>query len=134
MKALRFTFLMPFILLRISLLFGQCTSYEVSAHSLPPSGVNSSMQYKRDSAYLYTNAPGPAHKNTRIHYVLSSSSKNAAIYFYDAQGHAVLYFDILLPGEGKLEILGNTLPPGVYLCSLIVDGYIHDTQSMVLTQ
>lgn len=125
---------MPFILLRISLLFGQCTAYEASAHSLPSGGVTTFTQHRRDSVYLYTNVPGPAHKNTRIHYVLPSSSKKAAVYFYDLENQAILYFDILLPGEGKLEILGNTLPPGVYLCKLIVDGYVHDTKPMVLTQ
>jgi hypothetical protein len=155
MKTLRFTLVMPFILLRISILFGQCATYEATASSLhatnkansfiksskdrevlnnPPESLANNIPEATSSSFLYPKAPAPAHTNTSIAYVLPASAQHAALHFYDLQGNQLLCFDILLPGEGKLVILGNTLPPGVYLYSLISDGRLADTQQMILTQ
>jgi hypothetical protein len=155
MKTLRFTLVLPFILLRITILFGQCATFEATASNLlttnkansfiknpkgrqvlnnTPEGMDNNASEATLSSFLYPKAPTPANTNTSITYVLPSSAQNAGIHFYDLQGNQLLCFDILLPGEGKLVILGNTLPPGVYLYSLISDGHLRDTQRMILTQ
>lgn len=155
MKTLRFTLVMPFILLRISILFGQCATYEATASSLhatkrantivkssmdreflnnPPEKIATNVREIIPSSFLYPTAPIPAHTNASIKYVLPASAQYTAIHFYDLQGNQLLCFDILLPGAGKLVILGNILPPGVYLYSLIADGHLVDTQRMILTQ
>jgi hypothetical protein len=86
------------------------------------------------SAVLRQNRPNPFGEKTTIEYALPEAAKQATLFIYNLQGEQLKRFDIADKRSKSLELNGNTLPAGLYLYSLLVDGKVVDTKQMVLTK
>lgn len=85
-------------------------------------------------AVLFQNNPNPFTTETKIHYILPTSTKSAVIYIYNMNGLQISEFPIESFGEGNVSISAGTLDAGMYLYSLIADEKIIDTKRMILTK
>jgi len=84
-------------------------------------------------ATLYQNQPNPFDESTTISAYIPDNAIDAVLYIYDMQGLQKNNINILTRGEVELTIYGNTLKPGMYMYTLIVDGKEVDTKRMILT-
>lgn len=82
--------------------------------------------------FLEQNAPNPFTNSTSIHYKLRETKQNTAIGVYDMNGKEVKLFN-LNTLEGTITIDGGSMPAGMYLYSLLVDGTPVATKKMILT-
>jgi hypothetical protein len=101
--------------------------------STPVENVTKTM-VESDIATLSQNAPNPFSQNTTIGYYLPASVKNAVIYVYNLQGIQISSIQVNDRGNGSVVIYGNSLPSGMYVYTLITDGKVVDTKSMILTK
>ncbi len=102
-----------------------------SAARLGALGAGSSTE---TSAVLRQNRPNPFGEKTIIEYELPEATKQAALFIYNVQGEQLKRFDLSGKRSKSVELDGNTLPAGLYLYSLLVDGKVIDTKQMVLTK
>lgn len=84
-------------------------------------------------AMLEQNAPNPATGKTQIPFMIPSHVKQAQIVVYDAMGILVQRVDVRKRGEGFVELDAARLKTGLYKYSLVIDGTIADTKTMLLT-
>lgn len=82
---------------------------------------------------LFQNYPNPFDEGTTIKFRLSSNVNSAAIYLYDLQGNQIKSYSISNANE-SLEIKASELKPGMYIYSLIANGNLIDTKTMILTE
>lgn len=82
---------------------------------------------------LYQNYPNPFDESTIIKFRLSRNANSAAIYLYDLQGNQLKSYSISCTKE-SLEIKASELKPGMYLYSLIANGNLIDTMTMIITE
>lgn len=85
------------------------------------------------NSVLSQNRPNPFTEHTVIEYNLASGAKQASVSVFDLQGKMLESYPAH-QGRNSVRIEGATLPAGMYLYSLIVDGQIVDTKQMVLTK
>ena len=83
---------------------------------------------------LMQNRPNPFRTETEIRCVLPETVKNAFICIYDLNGRQQKRIDITTRGEVSVMVSANSLQPGMYIYSLIVDGNEADTKRMILTE
>ncbi len=83
-------------------------------------------------AQLGQNAPNPFNENTNVEYYIPESSINASVAIYDITGKMIKEVGIKNTGKGQLNLQLNNLPSGQYHYSLIVDGKIQDSKTMIL--
>ncbi|MBD0258904.1 MAG: tail fiber domain-containing protein, partial [Cytophagales bacterium] len=86
------------------------------------------------SALLRQNRPNPFGEKTIIEFELPEATQQAALFIYNVQGEQLKRFDLDNKRSKSVELDGNTLPAGLYLYSLLVDGKVVDTKQMVLTK
>ena len=82
---------------------------------------------------LYQNIPNPFSENTEIRFDISIESLNAQLFFFDLNGSMIQSHQIKERGNSKFTLDRNSLSPGIYLYSLIVDGNEVGTYRMILT-
>ncbi len=82
---------------------------------------------------LYQNAPNPFDTETRVGYNVVSMKKSAFIILYDLNGRELTKYEAQ-QGEGAITISANTMQPGIYLYSLVVDGREVETKRMILSR
>jgi hypothetical protein len=82
---------------------------------------------------LYQNLPNPFTKETSIRFNLTKMQQSAMIIVYDLSGHQLKKYPITTVGAGGITVTSETLQPGVYLYSLVVDGQEVDSKRMTLT-
>jgi len=97
-------------------------------------GVSDGISASKTSAILRQNRPNPFGEKTIIEYVLPETTTQATLFIYNVQGEQIKRFEIADKHSKSLELNGNTLPAGLYLYSLLVDGKVVDTKQMVLTK
>ena len=84
---------------------------------------------------LYGNHPNPFSRFTTVKYfVPDGSHKRVSLFIVDEKGNQKMFLDGLKDGKQKLIIKDHALDPGVYLCSLVVDGNIIETCKMRVEQ
>ncbi len=87
-----------------------------------------------DEARLYQNTPNPFSAETVIEYYVPTTAKSASLYIFTLGGEMLQSMTVADFGRGHVTISGNTLPAGMYVYSLVVDGQIVDTKQMILTK
>lgn len=81
---------------------------------------------------LYQNTPNPFNQETRIRYELSKEARTARIVLYDMNGLQLKVYDLPLQAEGSLVLQAGSLPAGIYLYGLVVDGVQVDLKRMMV--
>jgi hypothetical protein len=89
--------------------------------------------YFNNNSELFQNQPNPFSENTYINYFISDEINKATIYIYDLQGRQVKAISISERGYGSSVIYGSELYAGTYHYTLITDGQIIGTYTMILT-
>ncbi len=98
------------------------------------------LQEKRSSttsainAYLNQNTPNPFSADTKIQCTIPASVKSAMIIVSTADGKQLQSYPITTKGTAQVTIHGSTLNSGQYLYSLVADGKLIDTKTMILTK
>ena len=87
-----------------------------------------------ESVVLLQNRPNPFRDTTEIRCHIPESIRDAFICIYDLNGRQQNRLPVSDRGEVAVTISANTLQPGIYLYSLIVDGNEADTKRMILTE
>lgn len=80
---------------------------------------------------LGQNAPNPVTGRTVISYFIPGTVKQAQIIVYDQMGNPVKTFDIRTRGEGTLTLDASSLRKGIYKYSMIADGKLLSTRTMI---
>ena len=104
----------------------------VSDKSSPAPKKNSVTGVKEQANVLYQNAPNPFNQETRIRYELSKDARTAQIVLYDMNGLQLKAYNLPLQPKGEWVLQAGSLPAGIYLYSLVVDGVQVDLKRMVL--
>lgn len=86
------------------------------------------------SSYLCQNHPNPFSKSTIIAMQISCSVSLAQLCLFDIHGNLINSFLINNRNYVEINIIEPLLPPGMYIYSLIVDGLVIDTKTMVRTE
>ncbi len=86
------------------------------------------------AASLEQNNPNPFTQSTQIRYALPSDFKSAQIIITAPNGNVMKNYSIKSKGLGQLTVNANELAAGIYTYSLLVDGNIVSTKSLVLTK
>lgn len=81
---------------------------------------------------LHQNKPNPFNQETRIRYELSKEARTAKIVLYDMNGLQLKSYDLPLQSEGEWVLQAGSLPAGIYLYGLVVDGVQVDLKRMML--
>ncbi|HYV93521.1 MAG TPA: tail fiber domain-containing protein [Chitinophagales bacterium] len=102
-----------------------CTSYK-SATSIQSSTI--------DLPMLEQNNPNPFIQGTTIKFYLPQTATSASVKIYSLDGVELKSFNLNEKGFGEVSIAGNSLAPGVYAYTLIIDGKAIDTKQMILTK
>ncbi len=83
---------------------------------------------------LYQNYPNPFNESTTIKLKLSENVNKAKLCLYDLRGNQVKYYAVEQRNDVDIVITGSELQPGMYLYSLIADGKLIDTKTLILTE
>lgn len=84
------------------------------------------------SAKLEQNIPNPSEQTTLIKYFLPERVSAAVIKINNINGQTIQVHNIITTGNGQLTLQTSKLTPGVYTYSLICDGKLVDTKSMII--
>jgi cell division septum initiation protein DivIVA len=98
------------------------------------SNANQNATSTSTSALLMQNTPNPFNQSSFIRFSLPSSVTNAAIIITDMSGKTIKQFNNLSSGNGTVTVEANSLSPGTYLYTLIVNGKKVDSKQMVLVK
>ena len=82
-------------------------------------------------ARLWQNVPNPTEGTTRIRYRIPQQAGQAQISLYSLKGELLQNFPITQRGEGELSVNTTTLPEGVYLYRLLVEGKQVDAKKLL---
>ncbi len=84
-------------------------------------------------ASLSQNRPNPFRTTTAIECVVPEEAGSAAVCLYDLNGRQIARYDVAERGATTVSVKGDTLSPGMYLYTLVVDGTEIDCRRMVIT-
>lgn len=97
-------------------------------------GSDQASMLAENVASLDQNIPNPFNQQTKINCIIPKQSNTANLYIYNMQGTQLQQHKINGTGTQTIIISGNSLKPGMYLYTLIVDGKEIDTKRMILTK
>jgi hypothetical protein len=80
---------------------------------------------------LNQNVPNPFAEQTTISYFITDDVGKAQIFFYDSKGTILKIVDIKEKGAGQLNVFADDLSSGSYRYTLIADGNVIETKTMV---
>ncbi len=83
---------------------------------------------------LSQNYPNPFDETTTIKLKLSDNVNTAKLCLYDLHGNQIKYYPVEQRNDVDIIITGSELQPGMYLYSLIADGKLIDTKTLILTE
>lgn len=105
-------------------------SLNVTVKDCSGTGVNTVVAM--GDSKLLQNAPNPFSGETTIGYNVATMINSAIITLYDLSGKELKRIAIKTKGKGSFVISGDTLPAGVYMYTLIIDGQKIDTKRITL--
>lgn len=82
---------------------------------------------------MYQNNPNPFTENTAILATVPEGA-DAQICIYNLQGKQLMSKDLQASGTCSVTVAANELHAGMFLYSLIVNGKLVDTKTMVITE
>lgn len=82
---------------------------------------------------LQQNQPNPFTETTTIHYAIPTNTQRAELRISDVSGRVLKSIVIDQRGEGQTRLEAQSLSPGTYVYSLVLDGRILETKKMILT-
>lgn len=85
-------------------------------------------------AQLLQNAPNPFNKNTTIHYFIPENIGAATLNISNMNGQMIKSIAIKNSGHGEILLEGNSLTAGHYVYTLVFDGKVQESRTMVLTK
>ena len=83
---------------------------------------------------LGQNEPNPFSEQTSIEVSVPESVTSVALLIFDMQGKQVKRIDISDRGTSRITVMGQGLPEGMYLYSLVADGKVVKTRKMILSK
>jgi hypothetical protein len=83
------------------------------------------------AARLWQNVPNPTDGTSLIRYSIPAQARQAQISLYSLKGELLQSFPLTQRGEAELSVNTTTLPEGVYLYRLLVDGKQVDTKKLL---
>lgn len=86
-----------------------------------------------NSAVLYQNQPNPFNNTTTINFDLPSEAISSVLHIFDFNGKLVKTI-VIEKSESQYILNTNSLKSGIYAYSLVIDGVVVDTKTMVLTR
>jgi hypothetical protein len=86
------------------------------------------------SATLEQNSPNPFNQSTTIKYFLPENSKNARLTITSVTGVVVSDYVLKGKGNGQVTLNANEYAAGNYTYSLIIDGSVVSSKSLMLTK
>jgi len=86
------------------------------------------------AARLWQNEPNPTGGTTLIRYRIPRQASQARINLYSVKGEELKSFPIRERGEGQLSLDTATLPEGIYLYRLVIDGKQIDAKKLLLNR
>jgi len=86
------------------------------------------------AARLWQNEPNPTDGTTLIRYRIPRQASQAQIKLYSLKGEELKSFPITQRGEGQLSLDTATLPEGIYLYRLLIDGKPIDAKKLLLNR
>lgn len=87
-----------------------------------------------DRGSLEQNVPNPFNSNTSINYTLPQKYTSAKIIVNDNYGKSIKQISVSGTGKGSVSLNAGSLPAGSYKYSLLVDGKIISSKTMVITR
>lgn len=84
------------------------------------------------SPRLEQNEPNPTNGTTRIQYFLPEGTQQATLLVTATNGQEIKRIGLPKTGEGQIDLQIGTLPPGTYNYSLVIDGQVVDTKTMII--
>ena len=96
--------------------------------------TNATINTVESNIKLYQNAPNPFKDLTTIKLEIPQTVVNARVCIYDLSGHQLKCLYVTGRGTTSVQIKGNELTAGLYHYTLIADGNLIDTKTMVLTE
>lgn len=85
-------------------------------------------------ATLGQNVPNPFNENTTIEFYLPTTVQSALLCIYDMQGKQIKSISVTDREAGNVVIHASELQSGMYYYSLIADGNVIGTETMILTE
>jgi len=85
-------------------------------------------------ARLWQNEPNPTEGTTLIRYRIPQQASQAQIKLYSLKGEELKSFPISQSGEGQLSLDTTSLPEGIYLYRLVIDGKPIDAKKLLLNR
>lgn len=85
-----------------------------------------------NQAILKQNVPNPSNGITRIEYYLPTTTKQANINIFDLTGKELKSVELHEKGMASVELNLESLPKGMYVYALIVDGTVVGSKQMIL--
>ncbi|GEM_PF-4501226 len=117
-------------------LIGDCTTTRLTADSVVTTTTKVQLSNEiasiTETVKLSQNVPNPFTGNTEINYYLPPSTNQASLYLVDLMGRSVNDFLLKETGAGRIIIEGNTLQPGVYFYTMVVNGKRTVVKKMML--
>lgn len=98
------------------------------------SGSSSTSTLQLGAARLEQNQPNPFSAATAIRYFIPETVQKAELHISDVSGRLLKTMVIDVRGAGKTLLEAQTLSPGTYSYTLILDGQPLETKRMVLTR
>lgn len=87
-----------------------------------------------NSPSLLQNYPNPYTEQTSIAYYLPKRTRNASILIFDGNGKEIGRAKLSKSGRGTITLANMSLPSGMYLYSLVVNGKVMDTKKMIVAR
>jgi len=85
------------------------------------------------SAWIKQNEPNPFHGRTSIRYFIPPGVQSAQLKVTDAKGRKIKQIDIADRGKGQIHLDAVTLTSGTYFYSLLLEGNVAISKTMIST-
>jgi trimeric autotransporter adhesin len=86
------------------------------------------------AARLWQNEPNPTDGTTVIRYLIPQQASQAQLSVYSSSGQLLKSYALSERGEGQVLVETATLPSGIYIYRLVIDGKPIDAKKMLLSK